>query len=65
MLAQDFAHRIHHWVKNGFPEHGDFGGMGLGATTSKVVGHPEYLNNPHEVRSFYFLNWYYFVMLWS
>lgn len=49
VLAPDFAQRIHRWMKQGFPEHGDFGGLGLGATTSRVLHHPDFMKDPHEV----------------
>jgi len=43
-----FAKKLLRWVYRGFPELGDFGGMGLGATVAKVVHHKEFLTNPHK-----------------
>ena len=36
-------------MTHGFPELGDFAGMGIGATTKKVLYHPKYLTEPHVV----------------
>ena len=36
-------------MTRGFPELGDFAGMGIGATTKKVLHHPKYLAEPHVV----------------
>jgi ADP-ribosylglycohydrolase len=41
-----FARKLKAWVKEGFPELGDKSGMGLGATTAKVVSHPAFLSDP-------------------
>mgnify|MGYP001114402535 CR=1 FL=1 len=35
------------WINNGFPELGDFAGMGLGATTAQVVFNEIFLRDPH------------------
>jgi len=50
--ACDFASRIHRWREHGFPEHGDFGGLGVGATTAKVLMQPNFLENPHDAAYF-------------
>ena len=52
MLISDFAPRVHRWDREGFPELGDFGGMGIGATTAKVLKQPEYKTKPHEVMKY-------------
>jgi ADP-ribosylglycohydrolase len=44
---QLFARKLKQWIHNGFPELGDFGGMGLGFTVSKVVQHSSFLLDPH------------------
>ncbi|CAC5424615.1 unnamed protein product [Mytilus coruscus] len=44
----DFAKKLRTWIQKGFSELGDFAGLGLGATTSKVTSHPDYLKDPHE-----------------
>jgi len=43
-----FAKKLRTWVYRGFPELGDFGGMGLGATVGQVVSHSEFLENSHK-----------------
>ncbi|KAK3704244.1 hypothetical protein RRG08_062391 [Elysia crispata] len=48
LLISDFAPRVHRWDREGFPELGDFGGMGIGATTAKVLKQPEYKTKPQE-----------------
>ncbi|RUS91502.1 hypothetical protein EGW08_000723 [Elysia chlorotica] len=48
LLISDFAPRVHRWDREGFPELGDFGGMGIGATTAKVLKQPDYKTRPHE-----------------
>ena len=35
--AEDFGHRLLQWAYKGFPELGDNGGMGIGATTKHVL----------------------------
>lgn len=45
--ADDFAKRLLYWVYHGFPELGDLGGFGLGATTSRVIHDPRFLTEPH------------------
>lgn len=41
----DFAKRLSYWVRHGFPELGDAGGMGLGATVSVRI---DKLSPPHD-----------------
>jgi len=43
-----FAKRLKRWVKWGFPELGDQGGCGLGATVASVVFSEQFLSNPHQ-----------------
>lgn len=43
-----FAAKLHQWVRRGFPELGDQGGMGLGALTAQVVSHKHFLSSPHK-----------------
>eukprot|EP01117_Protostelium_nocturnum_P012778 TRINITY_DN4729_c0_g4_i3.p1 TRINITY_DN4729_c0_g4~~TRINITY_DN4729_c0_g4_i3.p1 ORF type:complete len:421 (-),score=171.98 TRINITY_DN4729_c0_g4_i3:100-1362(-) len=45
----DFAQRLRFWVEKGFPELGDKGGMGLGATVGKVVRNQSFLKDPKGV----------------
>lgn len=40
-----FAEALLQWAKDGFPELGDDGGMGIGQTVSRVLHHPAYLNS--------------------
>lgn len=44
----DFAKKLHKWMKEGFKELGDRGGMGIGATTAKILHHPKFLTDPHK-----------------
>jgi hypothetical protein len=44
-----FAHKMLAWCRKGFPELGDSGGMGRGMTTVKVLEHPDYQTDPHQV----------------
>ena len=45
-LEQRFAKKLHTWVHQGFAELGDTSGMGLGATTARVIGHADFLTQP-------------------
>jgi ADP-ribosylglycohydrolase len=45
--AELFAFKLLDWIENGFPELGDYGGSGLGATVAAVCHHPKFLENPH------------------
>ncbi|RUS91499.1 hypothetical protein EGW08_000720 [Elysia chlorotica] len=48
VVATDYAQRIYRWMKTGFPDLGDLGGMGLGRTTAAVLKHPEFKSKPHD-----------------
>eukprot|EP00026_Physarum_polycephalum_P003546 Phypoly_transcript_03559.p1 GENE.Phypoly_transcript_03559~~Phypoly_transcript_03559.p1 ORF type:complete len:574 (+),score=104.59 Phypoly_transcript_03559:204-1724(+) len=41
-----YANKLLNWIRYGFPDLGDNGGMGLGATTSRVVQHKSFLQDP-------------------
>jgi len=43
-----FAQKLVNWIKRGFPELGDWGGMGLGMTVGMVCSHNQFLSEPHE-----------------
>lgn len=45
----DFGSRIKKWMMEGFEELGDFGGMGIGATTLGVLSHEKFDAAPCEV----------------
>ncbi|CAL1531811.1 unnamed protein product [Lymnaea stagnalis] len=49
ILVTDFALRIKRWMEQGFPELGDYGGMGIGKTTSTVLKHHNFTTDPHKV----------------
>ena len=49
VLPGDFGKRLHNWYKHGFPELGDSGGLGCGATTYKVLHHKDFDTDPHMV----------------
>lgn len=44
----DYASKLLSWARKGFPELGDYAGMGLGATTSHVLRHNSFLTDPHS-----------------
>ncbi|XP_061193948.1 ADP-ribosyl-[dinitrogen reductase] glycohydrolase-like isoform X1 [Saccostrea echinata] len=44
---KDIARRFLEWMKKGFPELGDFVGMGIGKTTDLVLHHKSYLDDPY------------------
>eukprot|EP01116_Phalansterium_solitarium_P010471 TRINITY_DN2528_c0_g1_i1.p1 TRINITY_DN2528_c0_g1~~TRINITY_DN2528_c0_g1_i1.p1 ORF type:complete len:497 (+),score=55.70 TRINITY_DN2528_c0_g1_i1:502-1992(+) len=46
--AKVFAAKLDRWIRKGFPELGDFAGMGLGMTVSKVVHHRAFKTDPHR-----------------
>lgn len=46
---KDIARRIKNWMKHGIPELGDFGGLGLGRTTSTVLHQKNYEDDPHAL----------------
>ena len=41
--------KLHTWMKEGFKELGDLGGMGIGKTTSTILRHPDFQSDPHMV----------------
>ncbi|CAF1073237.1 unnamed protein product [Rotaria sordida] len=41
-----FAKKLTSWIRRGYPELGDYGGMGLGANVSQVVHSHGYINDP-------------------
>ncbi|CAF2792726.1 unnamed protein product [Rotaria sp. Silwood2] len=41
-----FARKLKNWIRCGYPELGDHGGMGLGANVSQVVHSHGYINDP-------------------
>jgi len=43
-----FAKKLKKWCKRGFPELGDYAGMGLGMTVCSVILHNDYLEDPHK-----------------
>lgn len=49
MSAVDYAAKLYFWMQKGFPELGDLGGMGIGATTIAVLRHENYKTEPHKV----------------
>ena len=51
----DYATKLKNWSLKGFVELGDFAGMGIGATTKKVLHHQDYLTDPHLVWNVFFL----------
>ncbi|XP_066923644.1 ADP-ribosylarginine hydrolase Tri1-like isoform X2 [Clytia hemisphaerica] len=44
----DYAAKLQNWSLKGFSELGDFAGMGIGATTKKVLHRENYLTDPHQ-----------------
>lgn len=46
----DFAKKFKTWIKSGFSELGDLGGLGIGLTTMNVTSRPDFMVDPHEVR---------------
>ena len=62
----DFGSRLKQWCRKGFPELGDFGGMGIGATTHKVLSHEKYDKDPHFVRikyQFFYIVYFYLLYI--
>lgn len=49
MCVQDFAQKMLDWKAHGFPELGDLGGMGIGATTLAVLRDKTFVTDPHKV----------------
>ena len=52
MVRLDFAQKMKTWCKHGFKELGDFGGMGIGRTTSNVLHHSQFHVDPHQVHNY-------------
>ncbi|XP_076109483.1 ADP-ribosyl-[dinitrogen reductase] glycohydrolase-like [Mytilus galloprovincialis] len=48
----DFAKKFKTWIKSGFSELGDLGGLGIGLTTMNVTSRPDFMVDPHEVARF-------------
>nr|XP_034316439.1 ADP-ribosyl-[dinitrogen reductase] glycohydrolase-like [Crassostrea gigas] len=44
--CRDIARRFLDWMKRGIPELGDYVGMGIGATTDRVIHHGSFLDDP-------------------
>jgi hypothetical protein len=44
----DFAKRLYYWIRHGFPELGDLGGLGIGATVNSVVKQKDFTEKPHD-----------------
>jgi len=42
-----FAKKLSYWIRRGFPELGDLGGLGLGMTVGAVCAHNLFLTEPH------------------
>jgi len=43
----DFAQRLYFWVRHGFPELGDYSGMGCGGVVGRSVFSQSFLTDPH------------------
>jgi len=48
VLETLFAKKLFTWIRRGFPELGDFGGMGLGMTVANTCAHAAFLTDPHR-----------------
>ena len=46
-----YASHLKQWARRGFPELGDTHGVGLGATTTHVMKHPQFDTEPYKVSS--------------
>jgi len=46
VVERDFARKLYDWMREGFPECGDNGGMGIGATVYSVLTHHKFLDDP-------------------
>ena len=46
-----YGGHLKQWARRGFPELGDTHGVGLGATTTHVMKHPQFDTEPYKVRS--------------
>lgn len=51
VCVQDFAQKMLDWKAHGFPELGDLGGMGIGATTLAVLRDKTFVTDPHKMSS--------------
>ena len=49
---KNFAKKLLDWINHGFPELGDYAGLGQGATTAKVVTNKNFLKDPHGVKNY-------------
>ncbi|KAL3868594.1 hypothetical protein ACJMK2_041395 [Sinanodonta woodiana] len=49
VLKTDFAQKMVNWMKHGFQDIGDLGGMGIGATTLHTLRHKDFIEYPHKV----------------
>ena len=47
--ASHYARKLVLWMQKGFPELADLAGLGIGATTHKILMNREFKNAPHEV----------------
>ncbi|XP_056005531.1 ADP-ribosyl-[dinitrogen reductase] glycohydrolase-like isoform X2 [Ostrea edulis] len=47
VIYKDVARRLKDWMREGIPELGDSGGLGIGRTTHTVLHHKNYLEDPH------------------
>ena len=47
VVPSNFAKKLYNWALNGFPELGDFGGLGIGMTVNRTISHKDFLADPH------------------
>jgi ADP-ribosylglycohydrolase len=47
LVKELFGEKLKFWSRRGFPELGDYGGMGLGFTVGSVLNHPKFDTDPH------------------
>lgn len=48
LIPEQFAFRLKEWTEIGFPELGNKACCGVGFTVGSVIGHPEFVANPHK-----------------
>lgn len=48
LVPDQFASRLKTWTEIGFPELGNKACCGVGFTVGSVIGHPEFITNPHK-----------------
>lgn len=48
LVPGQFAFRLNEWTDIGFPELGNKACCGVGFTVGSVIGHPEFLTDPHK-----------------